>query len=340
MTLGRSIVRVPRLVEVDLPRPEAVVARLVPEGVPFIRDRLRSGIVTVFGEPPLRPDGRSGDPGLCGPGSASWRAIGDPAAIAGGVRGLMLQTMHPRVMAGVHDHSAFEHDTIGRLQRTTRWVIASTFGSVEEVLAVAARVRASHRGIRGASPNGRPYEASEPRLLAWVQDALTVSMLATDRAYAARPLSSEERDAFVLEQSRLAALLDPRVDLDRLDHDELRAGTVALPMIEEGHLPTSVAELLDHLASFDHELEVNHQAREALAFLVAPPLPPMVRTAYATVYVAAVSTFSATQRRRLGLPLPIPGAVGIAWGRLNVAALRTVTGTAAAVRLARERVAA
>lgn len=328
------------LIDEALRRPEAVLARCVPGGVPIVRDVLRAGITNVFGEPPIQPDGRAGDPGLCGPGSASWRCIGDPAAIVGGVRGLMLQTMHPRVMAGVHDHSAFERDTIGRLQRTTRWVITSTYGSVEEVFGVARRVRASHRGVTGTSPNGRPYAASDPALLAWVQDALTVSMLATDAAYAAEPLDRAERDRFVLEQSRLAALLDPRVDLDTLDHDELRAGTATLPMVEDGVLPTSESELDAQMVDFLDELEVNHQSREALGFLVSPPLPPVVRAAYTAVYAAAVATFTGDERRRLGLPLPIPGTVAQAMGRVHVTALRTATGVAPAVQMARHRAAA
>jgi uncharacterized protein (DUF2236 family) len=320
-------------------RPEALLASLFPNGVPVLRELTRGSLVKVFGAPPVGLDEQAGDQGLFGPGSASWQVLGDPASIPGGVRGLMLQTLHPATMAGVHDHSAFTADPIGRLQRTTAWVIASAFGSVTEVLHAARRVRAAHVDVHGTTPGGRPYAAADPHLLAWVQCALTASFLATDQAYAVRPVSTERADAFVAEQSMVAALLDPRVDLESLNHDDLRAGTVALPMISQGTLPTTVAELGAVMSAFDAELEVNHQSREALAYLKAPPLAVLLRAAYGVVYLGAVATFDERQRRRLGLPLPLPASIAQATVRLNLTALRTVAGRSPTVIAATDRAA-
>ncbi|MFT5223695.1 MAG: hypothetical protein ACI867_002019 [Glaciecola sp.] len=321
-------------------RPEALLASVFPDGLPVLRGLMRVRLTKVFGGPPIRPDGHAGDPGLFGPGAASWQVLGDPASIPGGVRGLMLQTLHPATMAGVHDHSAFTADPLGRLQRTTAWVIASAFGSVGEVLHAARRVRAAHTVVRGTTPGGQPYAAQDPHLLSWVQCSLTASFLATDQAYAAYPVSAERADQFVAQQSMVAALLDPRVDLESLDHDGLRAGTVRLPMISEGTLPTTVAELRAVMDSFDSELEVNHQSREALAYLKAPPLAPLLRAAYGVVYLGAVATFDERQRRRLGLPLPLPVSIAQATARLNLTALRTAAGRSPTVIAATERAAA
>ena len=48
-----------------------------------------------------------GDDGLFGPDSVAWRVHGELSTLIGGLRALMLQTLHPLAMAGVADHSAF-----------------------------------------------------------------------------------------------------------------------------------------------------------------------------------------------------------------------------------------
>src|SRR5690606_17829936 len=57
-----------------------------------------------------------GDPGLFGPGSASWFVLDDISALVGGISSLYLQTLHPLAMAGVAEHSDYESDPRGRLQ--------------------------------------------------------------------------------------------------------------------------------------------------------------------------------------------------------------------------------
>ncbi len=321
---------------------EQLVRAALPGGVPVLGGLLRARLAGVFGPPPIAADADRGDPGLCGPASASWPIIGDPAAIVGGVRGLLVQTLHPGAMAGVHDHSAFATDPLGRLERTTAWVLASTFGSAAEAFAMARRVRGVHRRVVGETPSGAPYRAADPRLLAWVQCALTSSFLVTDALYAGAPADQHDRNRFVAEQSRLAALLDERVDLDDVDPTALRLGQLDddLPMLADGTLPLDERSLDAVLAGYDWELEVNHQAREAVAFLVTPPLPLALRPGYAVVYAGAVASLDEDVRRRLGLPLPVPAVAARATARVNVAALRVAAGPSQVVRNARERTAA
>src|SRR3546814_16608248 len=60
----------------------------------------------------------AGDPGLFGPDSAAWRVHRDfNAMMIGGVSALLLQMLHPGVLAGVWDHSNFRSDMLGRLRR-------------------------------------------------------------------------------------------------------------------------------------------------------------------------------------------------------------------------------
>ena len=119
-------------------------------GLPVVRPAIHRVMRHVFGPPGFDPHRHPGDLGLLGPDSASWGVIADQAAIAGGIRGLMMQVAHPLAMAGVADHSAFRTDPLGRLQRTSSYVTATTFGSVGEALDMVAAVRKVHPHVRGA----------------------------------------------------------------------------------------------------------------------------------------------------------------------------------------------
>jgi uncharacterized protein (DUF2236 family) len=327
-----------------LPTPRRLLAGRE-DGLPGLRTLVRAGLSQAFGPPPFDPHRDPGDVGLYGPGSASWRVIAEPAAIVGGVRALLVQLLHPLAMAGVHDHSRFRDAPLERLHNTSAYVTATTFGSTAEALAVARRVRGAHRSVAGHAPDGRPYAASDPRLLCWVSIALTSSFLATDALFAPDPLTGADVDAFVDQQARAAALLDPRVDLDVLARDPealdaLRAGALDLPMLAEGAVPRSAAELAACLASFDDELEVGDQAREALRFLLWPDLPAPLRAGYLPVLAGAVGSLEPSQRALLGLPASHVAAWPL---RANTAALlaafRVSTGTSPSKRAAEERAA-
>jgi uncharacterized protein (DUF2236 family) len=288
------------------------------------------GLAAVFGPPPFDPGAHAGDPGLFGPGSASWRVVGEPAAIVGGLRGLLVQLLHPAAMAGVADHSDFRADPIDRLQRTSAYVVGTTFGSVPEVLALAGRVRAVHTRVVGTTPDGRPYTAGDPHLLAWVSVALTSSFLATDRAYALRPVDAATADRFVAEQSRAAALLDPRVDL---------AGDLTrLPMLDDGTLPSSVVELDATLARFQPELAVGPQARAALRFLLWPDIAVRIKAGYLPVLAGALASLEPAQARLLGVPRPrLPAAAVRVQVRALLTGLRLASGPSPSVRAATQR---
>ncbi len=327
-----------------LPSPSRLAVRLAPHGLPGARRLLGAGLNHVFGPPPFDPARHPGDPGLFGPGSASWRVIGEPAAIVGGVRALLVQLLHPLAMAGVADHSGFRNDPIGRLQRTSAYVVTTTFGAMDEVLGVAAVVRHAHGTVTGLAPDGRPYRADDPHLLAWIQAALTSSFLATDRDYGTDPVDGAAADAFVAEQSYAAALLDPRVDLDAITQDPeartaLRDRQLALPMVEEGRLPRTVDELAEQLAAYEPELEVDAQGREGLRFLLWPDLAPAVRAAYLPMLGGAIASLHDSQRRLLGLPT----SSAVLWPlRANTRALlstfRVVVGPSPSARAATRRV--
>lgn len=310
-----------------------------PQGLPVTGRLLRAGLARTFGPPPFDPHAAPGDAGLLGP-SASWDVISEPAAIVGGIRALLVQLLHPLAMAGVADHSRFREDALGRLQRTSRYVTATTFGGTADALAATAAVRRVHRRVVGTAPDGRGYRADDPWLLAWVSIALTSSFVVTDRLYAPRPVEGTRADQFVAEQSRLGALLDPRVDLDEVtaDPDAFRAGDLELPMVRDGLLPLTVAHLEAKVAEYAGEWDVNDQGRQALRFLLWPAVPAPIRVGYLPLFAGALASLDPGQRALLGMPLGLGAGVLRAQTRATIAAMRLTGGVSPSLRAARERV--
>ena len=101
----------------------------------------------------------------------------------GGIRALLLQSLHPLAMAGVTDHSGFEGDPWGRLQRTSYFLAVTTFGTAADADRMVAAVRSVHERVVGTAPDGRAYAASDPHLLRWVHVAEIDSFLAAHQRY-------------------------------------------------------------------------------------------------------------------------------------------------------------
>jgi uncharacterized protein (DUF2236 family) len=274
------------------------LADLAPAGVPGLRRLVRGAVASALnGQRPgadHQPSTDAGDPGLHGPGSASWQVLSDVSGLPAGVRALLLQTLHPLAVAGVSDHSGYRDDQWGRLHRTGAWVAIANFGSVPEVLRISRIVRAQHRRVVGTAPDGRPYAADTPDLLAWVSLTFTDSLLAMDHALGAHPVRGADADRFVLEQSIAGALLDPRVDLDALDtpkgHARLRRGEVDLPLLEDGLLPHDVATLHTALERYRPTLAMYGQGEEIVDFLRDPGLAPFAMPAYRVFHAASIAT--------------------------------------------------
>jgi uncharacterized protein (DUF2236 family) len=183
-----------------------------PAALPFLRPlkaRIASEVVGIFndrskGQKPVRrrPDG------LFGPQSVVWRVHGDVTAMmVGGVSGLLLQMLHPAVLAGVWDHSNFRDDMLGRLRRTARFIALTSYGGKEEAEAAIARVRAIHAQVGGTLPDGKAYRADDPRLLAWVHVTEAASFLAGWVRYAEPRMTAHDRDRYFAEMARLGEAL-------------------------------------------------------------------------------------------------------------------------------------
>jgi uncharacterized protein (DUF2236 family) len=71
-----------------------------------------------------------GDIGLFGPESMAWRVHAHfTAMMVGGLSSLIVQSLHPRALAAVWDHSDFRHKLKGRLGRNAYFVAATTMAA-------------------------------------------------------------------------------------------------------------------------------------------------------------------------------------------------------------------
>ena len=145
---------------------------------------------------------------MLGPSSIAWRVHGDVGAMmVGGVASLLMQMLHPAVLAGVWDHSGFRADMHGRLRRTARFIALTTFGDPQAAAQAIARVRTIHEGVRGTLPDGTPYAASDPAALAWVHVTETLSFLNAWRRYAEPAMPRADQDRYVAEMATIGRAL-------------------------------------------------------------------------------------------------------------------------------------
>ncbi|QDE39994.1 DUF2236 domain-containing protein [Luteibacter pinisoli] len=175
---------------------------------------IRRWVMTAFPKPPtggIDYEHPAGDPGLFGPNSVTWRIHNDFCGmLAGGLCALYLQTLHPRALAGVWDHSNFREDLVGRLRRTTAFVGGTTYAPTAEAHAMIARVRSIHANVRGLDEAGQPYSADDPDLLTWVHVSEMASFLAGFRAYGPMDVPAAAADAYLDETRRVAEALGAR----------------------------------------------------------------------------------------------------------------------------------
>ncbi|MFD0279315.1 oxygenase MpaB family protein [Kitasatospora sp. NPDC127111] len=204
---------------------------------------------------------------------------GDASMFVGGLRALLLQSLHPVAMAAVAAHSGYRSDPWGRLQRTSAFLAVTTFGTADDAQRAVDRVRQVHERIRGTTPSGQRYRAADPHLLGWVHAAEVDSFLRAHRSYGARPLDEEAYDGYVEDAATVAR---------------------ALGVVDP---PRDQRQLAACLAAYRPELRGTTAARDVARFLLLqPPLPWVARPPYGLLAAAAVGLLPGWARRELRLP--------------------------------------
>lgn len=223
--------------------------------------------------------GEGDDEGYFGPESAVWVVHGDMPTLVAGIRALLMQTLHPGAMAGVHDWSRYKSDPAGRLTGTIRWIVATTFGSRAQAERESARVSRFHDRVSGTYSGAAgdvAYSAHDADLLNWVHLAFTEAFLGCHETWG-RAIPGGA-DQYVREWATAGRLVGATVT------------------------PTSRAELRAHLDALlaDGTLRRDERVDEAVEFLRTPPLPG-TGIAYRILFAGAVASLPVEYRRLLGL---------------------------------------
>jgi uncharacterized protein (DUF2236 family) len=268
----------------------------VPESVPKWVDRLADG----------------DDPGYFLPGSAVWAVHGSMPTIVAGIRALLMQSLHPGVLAGVVDHSNYRDDPLARLANTIRWIFTVTYGSTTAAREASDLVLRLHEHVRGEYVDGhnraRSYRANDPELLQWVHIAFTDAFLACHKIWGG-PIPGGP-DAYVREWAQAGHLMG-----------------VQSPPLSEADMRRQLDDWYDA-----GDLRCDERVRETVDFIRNPPLHPMLKPGYGVLFAGAVHSMEPKYREMLGLrpvklgPVPLPNrlatratltAVHLALGRVG-----------------------
>ena len=243
----------------------------------FLRQRLVSHVRGVFNERGQQP---------VPPSDEAWFEKDSPIRLVhadivgmmvGGVRGLLLQMLHPHALQGVLDYSDFRADMHGRLRRTARFIAVTTFGHRDAAQAAVDRVNRIHAAIEGTLPDGTAYSARDPRTLAWVHVVEARSFLAGYRRYVRPRLRPDEQDRYY-EQFALVA-------------EKLGADPV----------PRSVAQSDAIFAALRRDLAVSAQTREVARLVLSQSTPGTPRMVQKMLMEEAVTMLPSWARTMLGL---------------------------------------
>lgn len=220
-------------------------------------------------------------------GDPIWRVHADASMFVGGIRSLLLQSLHPLAMAGVDEHSDYRSDPWMRVSNTSFFIAQTTFGTIENAERLVESVRAMHDQVVGIAPDGRPYAASDPHLLGWVHVAEIETFLTCYQTYSPTPLTSSEADSYVSQTAHVAELL----------------GVVDPPL--------AVSDLEAAIDAYRPELELTPAARRAADFLLHdPPVAGPETLGYRLLASAAVRTLAPWARTMLDIrTAPLPDAL-------------------------------
>lgn len=218
-----------------------------------------------------------GDPGWFGPDSAIWYVHGDVSGVLGGVSGLFLGALNEPVTHGTNQFSNYLQDPIKRLGFTSSFVLGVTYGAAPVAEKLTATVRAMHKRVHGAMPDGRTYSATSSDDIIWTGVTQAYSAARAHLRYHPRPLGGADLDTYFAEYAVISE----------------RLGATGVP--------ASRAEADEYLRRMRPRLTVSEETREVVRFLHGPYGPdPLSRIGSSVIARAAVELLPRWAKDLLG----------------------------------------
>ena len=139
---------------------------------------------------------------------------------------------------------------MARLRATAKFIARTTYDHADEGHALIAKVRRIHDHVHGTLPDGTPYQANDPRLLAWVHVTEAISFLDAWVAYGDPRMRRADQDRYFAEVAQIGRALgaDP--------------------------VPTSRAEAEALIASMRPDLKSDDRTREVAALVLNQTVGP------------------------------------------------------------------
>lgn len=145
---------------------------------------------------PATPRAASPRSAPLGPGSLTWKYLGDRRLILFAGRSGTLQNMHPAVGAALQQHSNFFDNPWDRIFRSIPQMLGSVYDADAEASAV--KVRDFHKDLKGTDSQGRRYHALNPEVYWWTHVTFVEAIIAMNE-YFGTPLTAAEKDQVVRE---------------------------------------------------------------------------------------------------------------------------------------------
>jgi uncharacterized protein (DUF2236 family) len=145
------------------------------------------------------------------PDSTIWKVDREMILLLAGGRALLMQLAHPKIAAGVADHSHFQNNPFGRLYRTMSAMWSIGFDEKTQAGAALKRVENRHKKVQGVVSPDEPlhaknhYDAFDQELLLWVHATLIDSAMSAYDHFV-RSLQPVEKVGYYNDSKRLACL--------------------------------------------------------------------------------------------------------------------------------------
>lgn len=178
--------------------------------------------------------------------TVAFRVLGDLRLIFVLAPGLIMQTMHPVVNAGVDQYSIYAAKPWERLIGSLMPIIGAVYDG-PDAAELGQRIRAAHRNIKGVDDRGRTFHAMDPDAYMWVWATIFDNAVRMEDLFG-KPLSEVQRREFYHEWRYVGiglglhpGQMPPDLDAFYEHYDQK-----ARDRLEIGCVPTNVFSIIDN----------------------------------------------------------------------------------------------